>query len=148
MRLSNLGTTNSNNLAFLRARRSHHGRSCLIARTLASLRRSIRPANSSGPKNDWLGGLLCEQVPRWRRRKEKTRIYQGRSVPRELAEQLAADLHANDRLETQPGDELGHSKATRARPLEAAASAIGVTSGGWSLFPGMLGWAAPGLGWS
>jgi VIT1/CCC1 family predicted Fe2+/Mn2+ transporter len=71
---------------------------------------------------------------------ELTRIYQGRGVPRELAEQVAVALHANDPLEAHLRDELGHNEATKARPLQAAAaSATSFTLGGLVPFLGMLG---------
>lgn len=70
---------------------------------------------------------------------ELTRIYQERGLPRGLAEQVAATLHEADPLEAHLRDELGHSEATRARPLQAAAaSAVSFTIGGLIPFLGML----------
>ena len=73
---------------------------------------------------------------------ELTRIYQGRGVPRALAEQVAVALHEEDSLEAHLRDELGLSEHTKARPVQAAAaSAISFTIGGLIPFLGML---APG----
>jgi VIT1/CCC1 family predicted Fe2+/Mn2+ transporter len=70
---------------------------------------------------------------------ELTAIYQSRGLPRPLAEQVAVALHLVDPIEAHLRDELGHSQATRARPLQAAvASAISFTLGGLVPFLGML----------
>jgi VIT1/CCC1 family predicted Fe2+/Mn2+ transporter len=70
---------------------------------------------------------------------ELTRIYEGRGVPRPLAEQVAAALHGEDALEAHLRDELGHSEHTKARPAQAAtASAISFTIGGLIPFLGMF----------
>jgi VIT1/CCC1 family predicted Fe2+/Mn2+ transporter len=75
---------------------------------------------------------------------ELTQIYQARGVPRELAVQVAVALHANDPLEAHLRDELGHSEATKARPVQAAAASAGsFVVGGLIPFLGML---APGDG--
>jgi VIT1/CCC1 family predicted Fe2+/Mn2+ transporter len=73
---------------------------------------------------------------------ELTRIYEARGVPRDLAVQVAAALHTNDPLEAHLRDELGHSEATKARPIQAAAASAGsFLVGGLIPFLGML---APG----
>ena len=70
---------------------------------------------------------------------ELTAIYESRGLPRLLAEQVATTLHLVDPIEAHLRDELGHSPATRARPLQAAAaSAISFTIGGLIPFLGML----------
>jgi VIT1/CCC1 family predicted Fe2+/Mn2+ transporter len=74
---------------------------------------------------------------------ELTGIYQARGVPRDLAEQVAAALHGKDPLAAHLRDELGHSEATTARPLQAAlASAASFLSGGAIPFLGLLAPAA------
>jgi VIT1/CCC1 family predicted Fe2+/Mn2+ transporter len=66
-------------------------------------------------------------------------IYEKRGLPRDLAEQVAAALHASDPLAAHLRDELGHSETTRARPGQAAlASASSFTLGGLVPFLGML----------
>jgi VIT1/CCC1 family predicted Fe2+/Mn2+ transporter len=73
---------------------------------------------------------------------ELTRIYEARGVPRDLAVQVAEALHTNDPLEAHLRDELGHSEATKARPIQAAAASAGsFVVGGLIPFLGML---APG----
>jgi VIT1/CCC1 family predicted Fe2+/Mn2+ transporter len=73
---------------------------------------------------------------------ELTRIYESRGVPRDLAVQVAEALHTNDPLEAHLRDELGHSEATKARPIQAAAASAGsFVVGGLIPFLGML---APG----
>jgi VIT1/CCC1 family predicted Fe2+/Mn2+ transporter len=73
---------------------------------------------------------------------ELTRIYEARGVPRNLAVQVAEALHTNDPLEAHLRDELGHSEATKARPIQAAAASAGsFVVGGLIPFLGML---APG----
>ena len=47
-------------------------------------------------------------------------IYERRGVPKELAAQVAAALHANDALGAHVRDELGISEHTEAKPLVAA----------------------------
>jgi vacuolar iron transporter family protein len=70
---------------------------------------------------------------------ELTQIYQARGLPRELAEQVAVALHANDPLEAHLRDELGYHESTKARPLQAAgASAVSFSLGGLVPFLGML----------
>jgi VIT1/CCC1 family predicted Fe2+/Mn2+ transporter len=70
---------------------------------------------------------------------ELTQIYQARGVPRELAEQVALALHADDPLQAHLRDELGHHESTKARPRQAAgASAASFTIGGLVPFLGML----------
>ena len=70
---------------------------------------------------------------------ELTQIYQARGVPRELAEQVAVALHAEDPLQAHLRDELGHHESTKARPRQAAgASAASFTIGGLVPFLGML----------
>ena len=66
-------------------------------------------------------------------------IYERRGLSHDLAEQVAAALHANDPLAAHLRDELGHSETTRARPRQAAlASASSFTLGGLIPFLGML----------
>lgn len=51
---------------------------------------------------------------------ELTSIYQERGLPFELAAEVAAALHAKDPLTAHLRDELGHTEAGAARPLQAA----------------------------
>jgi VIT1/CCC1 family predicted Fe2+/Mn2+ transporter len=70
---------------------------------------------------------------------ELTQIYQARGVPRELAEQVAVALHAEDPLQAHLRDELGHHESTKARPRQAAvASAASFAAGALVPFLGML----------
>jgi len=70
---------------------------------------------------------------------ELTQIYQARGVPRNIAEQVAVALHADDPLQAHLRDELGHHESTKARPGQAAgASAASFTIGGLVPFLGML----------
>ena len=62
---------------------------------------------------------------------ELTRIYMKRGLDRKLATQVARKLTEHDALEAHARDELGISKASRARPLQAAfASACSFAAGG------------------
>lgn len=62
--------------------------------------------------------------------KELTHIYQRRGLDHELAHEVAKQLTAHDALAAHARDELGLSKATRARPTQAAlASAASFASG-------------------
>lgn len=64
-------------------------------------------------------------------RDELADIYEGRGLPRELAEQVADALMRHDALETHARDELGMSETSSAKPLQAAiASALTFTTGG------------------
>jgi VIT1/CCC1 family predicted Fe2+/Mn2+ transporter len=75
---------------------------------------------------------------------ELTRIYQDRGLSRELAEQVAKELHAKDALGAHLRDELGQTDLTMARPLQAAiASGLSFTAGG--IIP-IIGALAPTLG--
>ena len=49
-------------------------------------------------------------------------IYRERGLPPELAADVATALQANDPLAAHLRDELGHTEATRARPIQAAAA--------------------------
>ena len=49
-------------------------------------------------------------------------IYERRGLPADLAQQVAAVLHANDPLGAHVRDELGISEHTEAKPLVAAAA--------------------------
>lgn len=71
---------------------------------------------------------------------ELTQIYQGRGLPRYLAEQVASELHKGDVLAVHARDELGQHESTAARPVQAAvASAASFTTGGLVPFLGMMG---------
>lgn len=52
--------------------------------------------------------------------RELTEIYHSRGLSLELATQVAVALHANDPLGAHLRDELGHTEAGAARPLQAA----------------------------
>ena len=54
--------------------------------------------------------------------RELTAIYEDRGLPLELASQVAAVLHEKDPLAAHLRDELGHTEAGAARPLQAAAT--------------------------
>lgn len=75
---------------------------------------------------------------------ELTQIYQSRGISRNLAEQVARELHQHNALEAHLRDELGQHDSTKARPMQAAiASALSFTAGGLVPF---LGAFAPTLG--
>ena len=62
---------------------------------------------------------------------ELAAIYRSRGLSRELAKQVAAEMHAHDALQAHIRDELGFSETTQAQPIQAAmVSAIGFTVGG------------------
>jgi vacuolar iron transporter family protein len=62
--------------------------------------------------------------------KELTHIYERRGLNHDLAAEVARQLTAHDALGAHARDELGLSKATRARPIQAAlASASSFASG-------------------
>ena len=62
--------------------------------------------------------------------RELTHIYEKRGLDHELAAEVAKQLTAHDALGAHARDELGLSKATRARPIQAAvASAASFASG-------------------
>jgi len=54
--------------------------------------------------------------------RELTGIYEARGLTPELARQVAEQLTSRDALATHAREELGHSAATAARPLQAALS--------------------------
>ena len=67
-------------------------------------------------------------------------IYVARGVPADLALRVAEALHANDPLAAHLRDELGHTEAGAARPVQAAlASAASFLLGGMIPFLGLLG---------
>jgi len=71
---------------------------------------------------------------------ELVEIYRGRGLSRELAERVADELSAGDRLAVHARDELGQSPASKARPGQAAlASASSFSLGGAVPLLGMLG---------
>ena len=51
---------------------------------------------------------------------ELAEIYEGRGLDKELAQQVALQLTRHNALETHARDELGISKITQARPMQAA----------------------------
>ena len=75
---------------------------------------------------------------------ELAHIYEKRGLPKELAMQVAIEMHKGDALEAHLRDELGQFEHTKARPVQAAiASALSFTAGGFVPFLGAL---APTLG--
>ena len=73
-------------------------------------------------------------------RLELVGIYEGRGLPRALAEQVADAFHDLDPLETHLRDELGHTEHNRARPMQAALASAGCfTLGGLVPFLGLVG---------
>ena len=75
---------------------------------------------------------------------ELAHIYENRGLPKELAMQVAIEMHKGDALEAHLRDELGQFEHTKARPVQAAvASALSFTAGGFVPFIGAL---APTLG--
>lgn len=71
--------------------------------------------------------------------RELAGIYEARGVPAELARQVAQALHEADPLQAHLRDELGHSEATAARPIQASvASAASFVAGGLLPFLGLL----------
>jgi VIT1/CCC1 family predicted Fe2+/Mn2+ transporter len=75
---------------------------------------------------------------------ELVEIYVSRGLTRELAREVAEQMHAKDPLEAHLRDELGQHPHTKARPVQAAvASAIAFTTGGLIPFAGAF---APTLG--
>ncbi len=68
---------------------------------------------------------------------ELAAIYRTRGLSKDLARQVAAQMHAHDALGAHVRDELGFSDGSHARPIQAAAvSAAGFTSGG--IFPVLI----------
>ena len=66
-------------------------------------------------------------------------IYASRGVPDDLALQVAQAMHARDPLAAHLRDELGHTAANAARPVQAAlASAASFMIGGLIPFLGLL----------
>jgi vacuolar iron transporter family protein len=62
---------------------------------------------------------------------ELAAIYRTRGLSKDLAKQVAAEMHAHDALGAHVRDELGFADGTHARPVQAAmVSAAGFTSGG------------------
>lgn len=55
---------------------------------------------------------------------ELTNIYVGRGLDRELARQVAIQLHEHDALAAHARDELGLTERLAARPLQAAAASV------------------------
>jgi len=70
---------------------------------------------------------------------ELASIYVGRGLPKELAAEVARAMHDRDPLEAHLRDELGHTEAGAARPVQAAiASAASFLLGGLVPFLGLL----------
>ena len=68
---------------------------------------------------------------------ELVEIYVSRGLTRELAREVAEQMHAKDPLEAHLRDELGQFEHTKARPVQAAiASALSFTLGGLIPFAG------------
>ena len=68
---------------------------------------------------------------------ELVEIYMKRGLSRELALQVAEEMHRRDPLEAHLRDELGQHPHTKARPVQAAiASALSFTAGGLIPFAG------------
>jgi VIT1/CCC1 family predicted Fe2+/Mn2+ transporter len=66
-------------------------------------------------------------------------IYEQRGLPRAMAEEVARVFHDVDPLAAHARDELGQTKHTRARPVQAAvASAVSFLLGGLVPFLGMF----------
>ncbi len=66
-------------------------------------------------------------------------IYRDRGLPDDLALRVAEAMHAKDPLEAHLRDELGHTEAAAARPVQAAfASASSFLAGGLIPFLGLL----------
>ena len=75
-------------------------------------------------------------------------IYTARGLPADLAMQVARIMHNHDPLEAHLRDELGHSEAGAARPLQAAlASAASFLIGGCVPFLGLLAHGSPWRSW-
>jgi vacuolar iron transporter family protein len=71
--------------------------------------------------------------------RELAAIYAARGVPHELALQVAQAMHARDPLAAHLRDELGHSEAAAAKPVQAAlASAASFLIGGMIPFLGLV----------
>jgi VIT1/CCC1 family predicted Fe2+/Mn2+ transporter len=71
--------------------------------------------------------------------RELADIYTTRGLPTDLAMQVAQILHSHDPLAAHLRDELGHSEAGAARPIQAAlASATSFLIGGLIPFLGLL----------
>jgi vacuolar iron transporter family protein len=60
-------------------------------------------------------------------------IYQGKGLRPELAREVAVELSKGDRLAVHLDEELGITDATRARPLQAAASSAAAFTAGAAL---------------
>jgi vacuolar iron transporter family protein len=78
--------------------------------------------------------------------RELTQIYVHRGLDRKLAAEVAAQLSKKDALAAHARDELGFSKVTRARPLQAALASAGSFSAG-ALIPLLAALIAP-VQWS
>ena len=80
---------------------------------------------------------------------ELIEIYINRGLTRDLATQVATEMHAKDALEAHLRDELGQHPHTKARPVQAAiASALSFTGGGLIPFIGAFAPTAGKAAWS
>lgn len=80
---------------------------------------------------------------------ELIEIYINRGLSRDLATQVATEMHKRDPLEAHLRDELGQHPHTKARPVQAAiASALSFTGGGLVPFVGAFAPTAGKAAWS
>jgi len=80
---------------------------------------------------------------------ELIEIYINRGLTRDLATQVATEMHKRDPLEAHLRDELGQHPHTKARPVQAAiASALSFTGGGLIPFIGAFAPTAGKAAWS
>ena len=80
---------------------------------------------------------------------ELIEIYINRGLNRDLATQVATEMHKRDPLEAHLRDELGQHPHTKARPVQAAiASALSFTGGGLIPFIGAFAPTAGKAAWS
>jgi VIT1/CCC1 family predicted Fe2+/Mn2+ transporter len=80
---------------------------------------------------------------------ELIEIYINRGLSRDLATQVATEMHKRDPLEAHLRDELGQHPHTKARPVQAAiASALSFTGGGLIPFIGAFAPTAGKAAWS
>ena len=80
---------------------------------------------------------------------ELIEIYINRGLNRDLATQVATEMHKRDPLEAHLRDELGQHPHTKARPVQAAiASALSFTGGGLVPFIGAFAPTAGKAAWS
>ena len=81
--------------------------------------------------------------------RELAAIYEQRGLTPALAGEVALAMHAHDALQAHLRDELGHTEAAAARPVQAAlASAASFLLGGLVPFAGLLAHGSAARSWT